>query len=162
MFFGIPLKKRAKRRAEVEDIIKGNEEVENEENRYNNTDKDKANDNENLNQNSSNRKETIYTTTTMKQVNGKAEDSTRRIQPSTHNYSAFQRRTTEDKNKILIFADQQGKNLQRSLQHLVGEKYIVQYTWKPGASMKDILTQPDDNVLSLSKQRLHNNLRWYK
>ncbi|KAJ0180236.1 hypothetical protein K1T71_003640 [Dendrolimus kikuchii] len=41
--------------------------------------------------------------------------------------------------KIMIVADDQGKNMQRNIQKLVGKEFFVSCFWKPGANMHEVL-----------------------
>lgn len=53
--------------------------------------------------------------------------------------------------KIIIVADQQGRNLQSTLQTLVGREYSVSCTWKSGARLKNILSNSDKQLQELDK-----------
>lgn len=57
----------------------------------------------------------------------------------------------EKRQKIVVIADQQGRNVGRILQTLVGPKYDVLCLCKPGAQLKDVLEWQNDIVLSLGK-----------
>lgn len=58
--------------------------------------------------------------------------------------------TRLERNKIIILADQQGRNLQHTLQILIGDRYQVQCISKPGAKLNQILQNPDEELLSLT------------
>lgn len=61
---------------------------------------------------------------------------------------------TEEKSitrKVFILADQQGRNMQATLQELLGSKYQVTCFWKPGATTQDILTITREEILKLTK-----------
>lgn len=53
------------------------------------------------------------------------------------------------KRKIVILADEQGRNMQRILQKFVGNEYIVTCIWKSGARFQNILTIPE-SIVSLN------------
>lgn len=46
---------------------------------------------------------------------------------------------TKNKKKIFVIADQQGRNIRKILQDLVGSNYSVACFWKPGARMQEVL-----------------------
>lgn len=55
------------------------------------------------------------------------------------------------KSKIIILADQQGKNTQSTLQHLVGSEFSVISFWKPGAKLKDVLDAEKEFISGLTR-----------
>ncbi|KAJ0176772.1 hypothetical protein K1T71_007951 [Dendrolimus kikuchii] len=47
--------------------------------------------------------------------------------------------TSHLKRRIIIIADDQGRNMQKMLQRIVGEEYTVKCFWKPGANLQEVL-----------------------
>lgn len=59
----------------------------------------------------------------------------------------------ENKKKVIILADQQGRGVQRNLEKLLGDDAnLVMCLWKPGATLSDILSAPNEDLSNLGKQ----------
>lgn len=59
--------------------------------------------------------------------------------------------TTVIKKKILILADQQGFKLQRILQKLIGEEFVVTCFWKSGAQLCEVLSSAEIEISNLQR-----------
>lgn len=57
-----------------------------------------------------------------------------------------------DKRKIIVLADQQGKGTQHQLQYLVGTDFEVTCFWKSGARLNEVLNSMNNEVLKLTKR----------
>ncbi|KAJ0170150.1 hypothetical protein K1T71_014078 [Dendrolimus kikuchii] len=53
--------------------------------------------------------------------------------------------------KIMIVADDLGKNMQRNIQKLVGKEFFVSCFWKPGANMHEVLLSEKTEICKLNK-----------
>ena len=56
------------------------------------------------------------------------------------------------KKKIVVIADDQGRHIQRTLQHLIEEKYKVTCFWKSGATLQDVLLSEHREISSLTQE----------
>lgn len=59
---------------------------------------------------------------------------------------------TNETHKIFILADDQGRNLQQTLQQLIGIKYSVSCVWKPGAKLCDVINTYENEIKSLTNK----------
>lgn len=57
----------------------------------------------------------------------------------------------DSRNKIIILADHQGRNVRNMLQKLIGDKYLVICFWKPGATMSEIINTYNSELSKLTK-----------
>lgn len=56
---------------------------------------------------------------------------------------------TTIRNRIIILADDQGKNMQRTLQTIIGDRYQITCVWKPGATMQKVLDSGKEDIKTL-------------
>lgn len=57
--------------------------------------------------------------------------------------------TRSPRNKIIVIGDDQGRNMQRTLQRLVGERYLVSCFWKAGATLQEVLSAEKTEIEKL-------------
>lgn len=56
------------------------------------------------------------------------------------------------RNRIIVVGDDQGRNIQYTLQRLVGDRYLVSCFWKAGATLEEVLSAEKSEIQSLKNK----------
>ncbi|CAG4981755.1 unnamed protein product [Parnassius apollo] len=59
--------------------------------------------------------------------------------------------TFKMRRKIIVIADQQGRNICKTLQKLIGDNFLVTCYWKPGAKIQEVLQTEKNEICKLTK-----------
>lgn len=102
--------------------------------------------NKNENENLDNRESYIRKTGANNQLRNKIEEDRKKPNISQN------KMVNNQKKRVIIIADQQGREIRGTLQELLGSQYTVKCYWYPNARLKDILDSNENEIKNLTEK----------